>query len=159
LPSFNRFVIAVGDRQRDARIAVSRRAEDQAIFAYPQAPGVVVGRTQEFQLGRIGFETEKALLKRVGFSANGHGGIVIALHGPNPVVEAIAHVAHAAVSVALAPVAEQNLADVGFAFARFILEEHGSLSFEDNDAAVVKREARRDAELVGPHGEFVHAAI
>ena len=56
----DRLVVAVGDRQIDARAAVGRRAEDEPLLAEADAPRVVVGVAEELELRAVGLEPVEA---------------------------------------------------------------------------------------------------
>src|SRR5439155_9929483 len=109
-----------------------------ALLAEAQAPGVVVGRAEEFHLRAVRLEAEEALAELVGLPADPEARGVVALHGPDPVIQAVLHVAGAAVRVAHVPGAEEHLAHVGLAVAVGVLEEDGLRRVEDDDAAASK---------------------
>ena len=64
-PAADRLVVAVRDRHVDARVAVGRRAEEEALLAEADAPGVVVGGAQELELRAVGLEAVEALAEAV----------------------------------------------------------------------------------------------
>ena len=85
---------------------IRRRAEDESVFAETKSPGVVVGRTDKFNVGDFRgirvrqFESPEALTERVRFLAiELRRAVVVTLHAPDPVVQTIAEVADTAVSV------------------------------------------------------------
>ena len=52
-PSRDFFVVAIGDRHKDAGVSVGGRTKNQAVFADPDSPGVVVRRADKFELGNL----------------------------------------------------------------------------------------------------------
>ena len=110
-PAADPFVVPVRDRHVDAGVGVGGAAEDQPLFADAQSPGVVVRRPDEFQLAAVRPEAEESHSERVGMrSAGDHRlGRIVALHGPDPVVQAVLEIAHPAVRVAHAPAADQHM--------------------------------------------------
>src|SRR5271156_1247212 len=88
-PAADAFVIAVGDRQVDAGVAVGGRAEDQAFLADADAPAVVVSAAGELEPGAVPLEAVKALAELVGFAAHGAAEAGVADHPPVPVVQAV----------------------------------------------------------------------
>ena len=107
-PAFHAFVVTIGDRHVDAWVAVGGRPKDDSLFADPQPPRIVVGRTDEFDFGSIGAETKESSRKtQVRFFAwSSWPRSVIALHRPDPVIESILKITYAAVRIALIPAGE-----------------------------------------------------
>src|SRR5439155_10618538 len=62
-PAVDRFVVAIGNRHVHARVAVRGRAEDEVVLGQSETPGVVVARTNEFQLRAVRLEPKDALSK------------------------------------------------------------------------------------------------
>src|SRR5207253_1835695 len=96
-----------------------------------QAPSVVVRRTKEFDLGNgdvfvfaFDLEAEEALAKTWAGFAIGQDGlrIVVALHGPVPIVEAVPEITDLAVRVAHVPAGDERLLDVGLVVAIGVFE-------------------------------------
>src|SRR5207244_123904 len=87
-PAPHLLVVAIGDAEVFARIAVGGRAEDMPLFAEAEAPGVVVGRAEKLEFGAVapltlpspprggegrvrGLEPEEALVEVVLLAADG----------------------------------------------------------------------------------------
>ena len=151
-------VVAVRDREMDARIAVGGRAEERAVLAEAEAPRVVAGAGQEFELRAVGLEAEHALLEAELLAADGAAEAGVADHAVDPVVEAVLEIARTGMRVRGAPAAEQDLAFVAMIVALRRTQEQRVRRLRDDDAVLVEREARRDAELVGEDGELVGPA-
>jgi len=128
-PAADLLVVAIGDRHVDAGVVIRRRSEHQPLFAEAESPSVVVRRADELQirhLGRIGVaqaKAEEAHAKGLLFDALDHRrGVVVALHGPDPVVHPVLEITDAAVCVAKRPIRDQDLADIGLVVAVRILQ-------------------------------------
>ena len=76
-----------------------------------------------------------------------------------PVVWARIEIAGASVCVARAPASEKNFAYIGNIVAIGILQEQRVWSLVNNDTAMGKCHARRNAQLFSEDGEFVGFAI
>src|SRR5207244_4344251 len=83
----------------------------------------------------------------------------IAAHAVDPIVEAPAQVARPGVGVAGVPAGEKNLALVANVVAFGGAKKQRVRGLHHDDAVLVEREARRNAELVGKDGEFVGHAV
>src|SRR5262249_35855931 len=65
----DRLVVPVRDRHEDARAAVGRRAEQQALLAEAGAPRVIAGAAEELELRAVGPEAVEPLAEPEGLSA------------------------------------------------------------------------------------------
>src|SRR6188768_249491 len=88
-PPTHAFVVSIGDWHINARTAIRCRAEDDSFFAHAEAPGIVVRRANELDRRAIGPETMKALGEADFFIAYSDRRLVVSLHAPDPIVEAI----------------------------------------------------------------------
>ena len=152
-------IVAVGDRQVDARAAVGGRAEEEAFLGDPHAPRVVVRVPEKLELRAIGLEPVEPLAELVPLAADRPVEPGVTDDPVEPVIEAIAEVARPGVGVAGAPAGEENLADVGLVVAVGVLEEQGVGRLVDDQAAVGEGHAGGDAQLVGEDGELVGLAV
>ncbi len=108
-PTAHPFVVAVGNRHVDTRVAVGGRSKDQTLFADPQPPSVVVCRSDELHFRAVGTKAKETLAKRLLRLALDFGcGVVVSLHRPDPIVQAVLEIADTAVRVTLAPTCKDH---------------------------------------------------
>ena len=160
-PTFDPFVIPVGDRHMHAGAAIGRGTKDDTFFAEANSPGVVIGRSNELHLGAVGLEAEKALPKLLATRARIAAGTgpVVALHPPDPVVQTVLEVAHATVRVAHLPTRQQHLTLVGAVVSIGVFEEQRLLCVLHDHAASRKGQARGNTEVFGEHDKAVRDTI
>ena len=113
MPAAHRFVVAIRNRQQNRVLVVRRRAENVARGADAQAPGVVAGLSETFEVGAIGPKAEKSLAKPMLDAAGQYRAAVVADRAVNPIVEAVVQIRDRAVRVAAAEAGENDLANVG----------------------------------------------
>src|SRR5262245_31486528 len=159
-PAADRLVVPVGYRHVLARIAVGGRAKDDSLFAEAQAPGVVVRRAEELEVGdgrifafAFDLEAETSLAEAGYLLAVGEDRprIVVPLHGPVPVVETVLEIAHAAVRIAHVPTGDQRLAQVGFIVAVGVLEVDCLAAILDNRPAAIEGDGRWNRKLISKY--------
>src|SRR5262249_20187689 len=92
-PATHALVVAVRDRQEDARGGVARRAEQLTVLAEADAPAVVARAAQDLELRPVRPEAIEALTKAVRLPADGAVEAAVADHAVEPVVEAVREVA------------------------------------------------------------------
>src|SRR4051812_48046887 len=91
-PTANRFVVAVGNWHVDAWAAIGGRTKNNPLIAETNAPGVVAGGADEFEICAIGIEAIKALRKAKRLAVDRAGVSAVADHAPDFVIQAIAQV-------------------------------------------------------------------
>src|SRR5207253_4521735 len=69
-PAAHCLIVSVRNRQVHARVAVRRRAEEDALLAEAYAPRIIVGVAQELHLRAVRLETVEALAEPVMLAAN-----------------------------------------------------------------------------------------
>ena len=158
-PAIDRFVATIGNGHVPARVVVRGRAEDDALLAEAQSPGVVVARLDELQHRAVGLEAKDALSKFQPFAAHRSVKARVADRAPDPVVEAAPQVARPGVRVVHTPAGEEHLPHVRLVIAAGILEEKRVGRLRDDDAAIREDDAGGNAQLVREHGEFIRASI
>ena len=105
-PTTDLFVITIRNRHVGARVVIRGGPEYEPIFTEPQSPCVVVCRPDEFNVVDFRgirvrqFETPEALPERITcLAVEFRRAVVVALHRPDPVVQTIAKIADAAMSI------------------------------------------------------------
>src|SRR5258706_1371993 len=83
-PAIHGLVIAIGDGHVHAGIAVGSGTKNKVIFAYPQAPGVVVAGADKFQRRAVRFKAEDSLAEPKVFATHGPLEARITDRAPNP---------------------------------------------------------------------------
>src|SRR5260370_823875 len=106
------FEIAIRYCQVGGMFAIGRRIKDFASFTDSQAPGVIRGGAEKFQLRAVGLEAENPLAELVELASNLAAEAGIADRGVSPIVQPQPQVARAGMGVAGVEAAEQNLADI-----------------------------------------------
>ena len=156
LPAAHALVVPVGDRHVHTGIAVRRGTENQALFADAQAPGVVVGRTDELQPRTVGTKTEKAHAKGLLTLPIEYGcRIVVALHGPDPVVQTVLKIADPAVGVSQGPIGNQHPPFIRAVVAVRVPQIQRLGTVLHNHAAAMKDHAAGNAQALGKHRESI----
>ncbi len=158
-PPPDTFVVAVRDREVNARASVGGGAEEMALLADADPPGVIRGRAEELHGRAVGAEPVEPLAEAVRLVADGPPEGGVADDPVEPVIEAVPQVARPGVGVAGSPAGEEDLSDVGPVVAGRILEKERVGSLMDDDAAVGEGQARRDVQALGEDGEGVGLAV
>ena len=155
-PALHPLVIPVRDRHVDAGVVVGGRAKDHSLFAQAQPPGVVIGRADELEFRAIGAEAEEAHAERLLFRSPHHRGrVVVTLHRPDPVVEAVLEVADPAMGVPHAPAGKDHRPFVGDIVPRGVLEKDSLGSILHQHPATGEDERGGNREFLGEDGELV----
>ena len=85
--------------------------------------------------------------------------VVVALHGPDPVVGAILEVANSAVGIAHRPTCDERLAKVGFIVAVDVFHVDRRLAVLDDDTSAIADKCGRDAEILSKDRELVRMTV
>ena len=142
-----------------ARVAVGRRAEQQAFLAEAQSPRVVVGAAKVFELRPVRPEPEEASPKPLLLAPHLAMESRVAHDAVDPAVEAPGEIAWTGMRVTDAPAVKEHLAGVGPSVAVGVLEREHMRCLRHDQAAVMRQHACGDGKLFGENLPPVGPAI
>ena len=157
-PTADGFEIAIRNAEIEGRIVIGGGGEELEVFAHPDTPGVVVGRSQKFQHAAIGLEAEHPCAEAQRLATDFTPETAVSHGAVDPTIQAPVQIARPGMGVMRAPSREQHTAFGGDSGARSILQKKHVRGLRDDHPTVGENHAGGDAEFVGENGEFVRHA-
>jgi hypothetical protein len=163
-PAADPFVVPVGNRHVDARVAVGCASQQDAVLGDADAPTVVARAAEEFELRHHGelcllvladLEPVKSLPERILLSGNLALKPCIADLAVVPVVEAVPQIARSRVRIAGRPAGEEDVPRVATVVPIFIPQKQRVGRLMDDDPTAAKHQTRGNAQPVGKDGELI----
>ena len=86
-------------------------------------------------------------------------GVVVTLHGPNPIVWTVLKIADSTVSITHGPTGDEHLLEVGNIVTVGILEVDCGLAVLNDDSAAIADQGRGNAQVFSVDGELISLTI